>query len=392
MSEFIPLSVPNLKGNELKYVTHAIETEWVSTGGSYINDFEKTIATYVKASGAVACQSGTAGLHLALMLSGVGREDEVLVPTLTFIAAVNPISYVGASPIFMDCGKDFCIDVDKVEQFCATECKMTKQGLMNRKTEKLIKAIVVVHVFGNMVQMESIMNLAKKYQLKVIEDATEALGSCYTEGAYAGKFAGTIGDFGVYSFNGNKIITTGGGGMFLAKSEKDLRKAKYLSTQAKDDELNFIHDEIGYNYRMTNVQAAIGLAQLEVIEDFIEIKKKHFDLYKELLESVEGVRLLDFTEGIRPNYWFYPLIIDEEKTGYSVSQWIEALGKEKIQARPVWELIHKQKPYQNQICYKIEQAEIYRKSIINIPCSTNLTKEQVEKVVRVIKTIAQQGR
>ena len=256
---------------------------------------------------------------------------------------------------------------------------------MNKKTQKIIKAIVVVHVFGNLADMEKVMELAKAYNLKVIEDATEALGSYYTEGIYKGKRAGTIGDFGAYSFNGNKIITTGGGGMLVAQSEKDLNRARYLSTQAKDDVLNFVHNDIGYNYRMTNVQAAIGLAQLEQLETFIETKTSNFKLYKALLEEVEGVELLDFTNNNRLNYWFYALAIDEEKTGFTVSQFIEALQERKIQTRPIWGLIHQQLPYQDKQAYAIEKAISYRKTIVNIPCSTNLSKEDVNDVVCIIK-------
>lgn len=386
MSEFIPLSVPNLKGNELKYVTDAIESEWVSTGGAYINKFEEAIAKYVMVEEAVACQSGTAGIHLALLLSGVGARDEVIVPTLTFIAAVNPIKYLNAEPIFMDCDEGFCIDPDKLEAFCEEECTLTEQGLINNKSKKHIKALVVVHVFGNIANMERIMGIANKYRLKVIEDATEALGSHYIEGQYKGKFAGTIGDFGVYSFNGNKIITTGGGGMLVAKSIDNLKMAKYLSTQAKDDELNFIHHHIGYNYRMTNVQAAIGLAQLEQLENFIEIKKKNYELYRKFIKGIENIKLLPYDENIRPNYWFYPLLV-EANSVLNIDDIIRKFGEYKIQTRPIWGLIHEQTPYKNCESYNIEQALYYQRHIINIPCSSNLTADNVYTVVSVLKEI-----
>lgn len=274
MDEFIPLSVPNIKGNEQKYVLEALSQEWVSTAGSYINRLEEEIASYLKVESAVACQSGTAGLHLALQVSGVDTDKEVIVPTLTFIAAVNPVKYLGATPIFMDCNETLTIDPYKLEQFCKEECELSNGKLINKRTKKHISAIVVVHVFGNTADMEKIMKIAKNYHLIVIEDATEALGSYYTEGVYKGKFLGTIGDFGVYSFNGNKIITTGGGGMIVAKDAQKLKEIKYLSTQAKDDELNYIHNQVGYNYRMTNLQAAVGVGQLEQLENFIAVKEK----------------------------------------------------------------------------------------------------------------------
>ncbi|MFC4386548.1 LegC family aminotransferase [Gracilibacillus marinus] len=383
----IPLSVPNLKGNELKYVSEAINDEWVSTGGSFINKFEKNIAEYVGVNNAVACQSGTAGLHLALTLTDVQHNDEVIVPTLTFIAAVNPVSYLGANPIFMDCDDSLCLDPVKLEQFCQTECQLTSDGLVNNNTKRVIKAIIVVHVFGNMANMEEIMNIANKYQLKVIEDATEALGTYYIDGKYKGSYAGTIGDFGVYSFNGNKIITTGGGGMFVAKDSEMADKARYLSTQAKDDTLYYVHNEIGYNYRMTNLQAALGVAQLEQLESFIETKKENYNVYKEHIQSIDGLDILNFNKDIRPNYWFYSLVIDESKFSLSRDTLLKKLEEKKIQTRPIWGLIHEQKPYQNAQSYHITNASIWIEKILNIPCSSNLTKEDVLQVINEIRNL-----
>lgn len=357
MDKIIPLSVPNLKGKEMEYVKKAIETEWVSTGGAYINRFEENIAKYLKVGKAVACQNGTAGLHLALKLSGVEYGDEVIVPTLTFIAAVNPVRYLGAEPIFMDCDETLNMDIDKLEEFCKEECNLTEKGLINKSTGRVIKTLVIVHVFGNMADMDKIMSVAKKYNLKVVEDATEALGSYCTEGKYKGKFAGTIGDFGVYSFNGNKIITTGGGGMLVAKDDEMSDKGKYLSTQAKDDLLYYRHSEIGYNYRMTNLQAALGVAQLEQLEGFIEIKKRNYNYYKEQIDHIDGLTILEFNKNIRPNYWFYSLIIDENKFRFSRDELLNKLNEHKIQTRPIWSLIHEQKPYENNQTYKIVEAK-----------------------------------
>lgn len=385
MERFIPLSVPNLNGNELKYVTDAIEKEWVSTGGAYINEFENNISKYLKTEAAVACQSGTAAIHLALIRSEITKNDEVIVPTLTFIAAVNPIKYCNAHPVFMDCDDSLTLDVDKLEQFCAKECKFVNGVLINNKTGRNVKAVIVVHVFGNLANMEKLMYIAQRYNLIVIEDATEALGSYYEEGIYKGKFAGTIGDFGCYSFNGNKIITTGGGGMIVAKNKNDLKKIKYLSTQAKDDMLYYLHNDVGYNYRMTNIQAALGVAQLEKLEEFIDIKRENYNLYKELFDKIEGMKILDFNNKIRPNYWFYSLLLEDNK--FDRDELIEKLGQEKIQTRPIWALIHEQKPYLSEQCYRIEKARYYHDRIINIPCSTNLKTEDVEFVIRGIKEI-----
>lgn len=383
MNNFIPLSVPNLKGRELEYVTHAVETEWVSTGGPYVHDFENKIAEYVKVEGAVSCQNGTSGLHISLMLCGVTRQDEVIVPTLTFIAAVNPVKYIGAEPIFMDCDNSLTMDVNKLLEFCQNECSFADGKLINNKTNKHIKAVVIVHVFGNMADMERIMDVAEQFNLKVIEDATEAIGTYYTSGKYKGKYAGTIGALGIYSFNGNKIITTGGGGMIVSNDEELLKKAKHLTTQAKSDELYFVHDEIGYNYRMTNLQAAIGLAQLEQLEEFIKVKEENYNLYKEKISEIPGLSILNFRDGIRSNHWFYALYCNE-KYSMSRDEIIKYLSSKNIQARPVWGLINEQKPYLNNQAFKIEKAKLYLKHIVNIPCSSNLNKEDVLYVVECL--------
>lgn len=381
MTNFIPLSVPNLKGNELKYITEVINDEWVSTAGSFINKFEEDIANYVGVKEAIACQSGTAGLHLSMMISGINDAHEVIVPTLTFIATVNPVSYCGAAPIFMDCDDTLNIDLDKVEAFCQNECILSKTGLINKKTNKLIKAIVIVHIFGNMVNMEKVMEMAQRYHLVVIEDAAEALGTFFDYGKYRGKFAGTIGDFGIYSFNGNKIITTGGGGMIVSNEPQALERARYLSTQAKNDSVYFIHDEVGFNYRMTNLQAAVGVAQLEQLEEYIKIKKRNYDLYEKGIREIEGLDLMPFNAGIRPNYWFYSLIIDDSKYKMGRDELLNKLHSRGIQTRPIWGLIHQQKPYRQFQTYKIEKAQEYLHKILNIPCSSNLTEENVTYVL-----------
>ena len=376
MDKFIPLSVPNIKGNEMKYVEKALKDEWVSTAGSFIVDFENNIKNYTKSNYAVACQSGTAGIHLALLSLNINNENEVIVPTLTFIAAVNPVKYVGAEPIFMDCDDSLCLDAKKLKQFCEEECVFVDNKLINKKTKKHIKAIIVVHIFGNMANMEDIMQICEKYNLKVIEDATESLGTFYKEGKYKGKYSGTIGDIGVYSFNGNKIITTGGGGMVVCNDENIAKKIKYLSTQAKDDELYFIHNEIGYNYRMTNLQAGIGLAQLERLEEFISIKSQNYNLYNE-----NKINLLKFNEKCRANNWFYSYLTEKRDI------LIKELAKNKIQTRPIWKLIHTLQPYKDCYCYKIEKAIYYYDRVLNIPCSSNLSYEDVLYVCEKIKEI-----
>ena len=387
MASFIPLSVPNFQGNEKEYVNEAVVSEWVSTGGSKVGDFENAIARYVGMPRAVACNSGSSGLHLAAMVAGLGKGDEVLVPTLTFIAAVNPTTrYVGAEPVFIGCDDSLCMDPAAAERFCTEKCELQGERLIDKATGAHVKAIVVVHVFGNMADMPAFLALAKKYHLILIEDATEALGTHYTEGPLKGKFAGTIGDVGVYSFNGNKIITTGAGGMVVSNHADWAEHAKHLSTQAKADELQFLHDEVGYNYRMTNLQAALGLAQIEELEGFIAHKHAMWQMYKDALDGKNGYRILDFDEnGVRPNKWFYSLYLEDDR--HDRDSLIAALQKEKIQTRPVWALIHEQADYPGSQAYGLEKAEEYRKRIVNLPCSTNLTREDCQRVIDLLLSL-----
>lgn len=378
MKRFVPLSIPNFNGNEKKYVDDALELGWVSTGGAYITRLEQQLAEFLKVDKAAACQSGTSGLHLALVECGVQPGDMVIVPTLTFIAAVNPVRYQFAEPVFMDCDESLCLDPEKLAEFCEKECRLEAQQLVHKKSGRVVKAVIVVHVFGNVADMEAIMSIAGKYHLKVVEDATEALGSHYTAGKLAGRYAGTIGDFGVYSFNGNKIITTGGGGAVTARCADEVEHLKYLSTQAKDDPQFYIHNEIGYNYRMTNLQAALGVAQMEELQQFIETKHRNYILYKERFQDASFGTLLPFREGTCSNQWFYSLQLREDRLqGKDMRDIIGALQERGVQTRAIWGLIHEQKPYRQNIAYKIEKAPCYSATVLNIPSSTQLTEEDI---------------
>lgn len=384
MKKGIPLSVPNLSLDILKNLRETIETGWVSTGGRFIEEFENKIANYVGVERAISCQSGTAGLHLALNVLGVGSGDEVIVPTVTFIAAVNPVRYVGAEPVFMDCDETLNMDMDKLEDFFAKKCIYLDGKLINKKTKKQIKAIIAVHIFGNPLNIERLMEIKKKYNLSIIEDATEALGSYYLSGKYANKYCGTMGDLGVYSFNANKIITTGGGGMIVSHNKELLEKAAFLSVQAKTDPLYFVHDEIGFNYRMTNIQAAFGTDQVDRLESFIQTKIENYDLYKEAINNIEGLSLLPFREDTRSNHWFYSVIVDKSAYGIDRDELLVRLNNANIQTRPLWGLIHKQKPYLSNQGYNIIRAEFFERNLISIPCSSNLDKESIETVVNCL--------
>ena len=383
----IPLSVPNFEGNEEKYVLDAVSQGWVSTGGSYVAEMEETVAKYTGAAGAVACQSGTAALHMSLIEAGVERDDMVLVPTLTFIAAVNPVKYLGATPVFMDCDDSLCVDPKKIRKFCEEECELIDGVVKHKTTGKVVKALVVVHVFGNLADMEEIMSIAEEYHFQVIEDATEALGTICEYGKYKGRYAGTIGHFGALSFNGNKIITTGGGGMIISNDEKALAHLKYMSTQCKDDPHFYIHNEIGFNYRMTNVQAAIGCAQMEELDTFIERKNKNYDLYVELLDGYEKGYVLKFRDNTRSNKWFYSFVLNKDLCPKGVRYYIETLKERGIETRPIWGLISEQKPYADDIAYEVETAKYYSERVINLPSSTNITEDEIREVCKTLKEI-----
>lgn len=388
MGKFIPLSIPNFEGNEKKYVDDALEQGWVSTGGAYITKLEEEMAKFLHTENVVACQSGTSALHLSLIECGVTPGDVVLVPPLTFIAAVNPIKYQFATPVFIDCDDSLCMDPIKLREFCETQCSFDGKTLLYK--EHTVKAVVVVHVFGNLADMVSIMDTAEKYNLKVIEDSTEALGTRYTDGPLAGMYAGTIGDFGAFSFNGNKIITTGGGGAITSKSLESAEHVKYLSTQAKNDIHYYIHNEVGYNYRMTNLQAALGVAQMEELPEFIRRKNANFDKYKIHFERFDLGNLVNFREETFSNKWFYSLEIDKTKVKATMREIITALEKRGIQTRAIWGLINEQIPYQNEVTFKLEKAPYYAERILNLPSSTQITEEEIAYVAEQVKEVLEE--
>ena len=382
----IPLSVPNLDLDILPYIKETIETGWVSTGGRFIAEFEEKIKTYVKTEFARGVQSGTAGLHLSLLALGLQPNQEVIVPTLTFIAAVNPVRYAHSYPVFMDCDDGLNLDPIKLRSFLEEECYFENNIVTNKSTGRKVRGIVVVHVFGNPARMEQIMQIAEEFNLFVLEDASEALGSKYTEGRYAGKYCGTIGDLGVFSFNANKIMTTGGGGMVVSSNEDLADHVSFLATQAKTDPLRFIHDEVGYNYRLTNIAAAFGLSQIDKMDEFLQTKNENYFRYKEAFHD-HGLKMLEFDKGTRPNYWFYSLLVDQDEFGMNKETLMEKLIEYGIQTRPIWGLIHQQKPYLDHQTYKIEKAVYYADRVLNVPCSTNLSTEDLDYVVKMIKSL-----
>ena len=381
----IQLSAPNISKHERAGIKACLDSGWVSSAGKLVNKFEEAVCRYVKARHAVACINGTSGLFIALKLAGVEPGDEVVVPALTFIAPVNVVRYLGAEPVFMDCGDFMNLDPVKLREFCGQKCRLTPRGLVNRKTGRTIKAVIPVHIFGNPCRMAGIMDVARTYRLRVIEDATESLGSYFTGGAHKDKFTGTIGDMGVYSFNGNKIITAGSGGMIVTDKKKFAEKARYLVNQAKDDPLRSIHDEVGYNFRLTNLQSALGLAQLDRIEDFIKVKERNFKLYVKGLAGTPGLKMLGIPDGTRPNFWMYSLIVEKGGFGKDNEKLMQSLSEKKIETRPVWRLNHLQKPYRSNQAYRIERAAWFYKRVLNLPSGSALKPAEVKSVIAAIR-------
>ena len=385
MNNLINLNVPNLIGNEKKYIKNCLDNNWISTAGGYINKFEKEISKFTKSKFAISFINGTSALHIALKIIGVTENTEVIVPTLTFIAPVNAILYNGAKPIFMDCDNYHNIDTLKTIKFIEN-CTVYKNGkTYNKKTNKIISAILVVHVWGNAVDIEQLHKICSKKNIKIIEDASESLGTHYTKGKFKGKHAGTVGDIGCISFNGNKIITSGGGGMLITNKKKYSIQAHYYSTQSKNNSIWFIHNDIGYNYRMTNIHAAIGLGQIEKINFLIKKKKLINDYYKQNIVNSK-VNLLKNPNYAFNNNWLNVIqIINANKKELKLI--INNFLKNNIEVRPVWRLNHKQKKNKKYLLYDINKSLLVEKQCICIPSSTNLTKNDLKKVVQLINKI-----
>jgi len=384
MSKKIGLSEPFIFGQEYKYIKECLDTGWVSSSGRFVDLFEEKIASYTGAKFAIACSSATSALFISLKILGVKRDEEVIVPTLTFIAPVNTIKYLGGEPIFMD-SDEFCnIDVNKTIEFIENETEFKNNFSYNKTTGKIIRAILPVHVFGNAVDLERLQNICYERKILILEDASESLGTFYTRGKFKGQHTGSLGHMGCISFNGNKILTSGGGGMIISNNEEFSEKASYLTNQAKDDPVNFIHNEIGYNLRLSNIQAAMGLAQMENIEKALKIKKKNYRFYKENLNLTNGLTVMNSPGYANNNHWLPLLRVEEEIYGETSSSLIDRLRDESIEVRPIWKLNHLQKPYLKNQTYKIEQAEDLVNRSVCLPSSISLTTEQMAKVIKVI--------
>ncbi|MEM9824613.1 MAG: LegC family aminotransferase [Bacteroidota bacterium] len=377
----IPLSIPHLDGNEWKYVKECLDTGWVSSAGSYVTRFEEMVAEFSGAKYGIAASNGTSGLHMALHVLDVNRDHHVIVPNITFIASANSVAYTGAAPIFIDVDPHtWQMDLDLLERFVEEECRMNDEGAcVCQSTGKVVRAIMPVHVLGNMCDMERLQTIVSKKNIDIVEDASESLGSYYK-----GKHSGNLGKMGVFSFNGNKIITTGGGGVMVTDDEALAKRAKHLTTQAKVNPETYWHDEIGFNYRLVNVLAAMGVAQMEQLPTFIE-KKKYIDrVYREKLEGIGDIRFQKVEEYIDSNCWLVTIQSREQ------SQLLEALKAEKIIARPFWTPMNQLPMFTNHIYYtEHDHSRTIHQECLSIPCSVSISDEQLSSVSETITAVFQ---
>ena len=379
----ISLHEPTLLGNEKKYLQECINSNWISTSGKFIDLFEKKICRFTKSKYAIAVNSGTSALHISLLLSNIKPGNEVIVPTVSFIAPINAINYCRANPIFMDVDSFLNIDIKKTISFLENETITKKNVTYNKKTKKKISAIVVVHVFGNLVNLKPLIKVCKKKNIDLIEDAAESFGSYY-ENIGNKIHAGTSGKFGCLSFNGNKTITCGGGGVILTQKKKLADKARYLISQAKNNSIEFIHDNVGFNYRMTNLHAAIGVAQIEYLQKILKNKKKINEVYLKKISKIRGISVVTNPIYSKSNNWINLISIDKKKYNKSLKQLIKIFSNNKIQVRPIWFLNHLQKPYKNCQNYKIVNARQLLNKTLCLPSSASLKSSELKKIIDIL--------
>ncbi len=377
--KYIPLSEPYLSGNEEKYLKECIDTNHVSSVGPFVDRFEKMLSSYIGKKYCVATINCTSALHLSILLSGIKPGEEIIVPALTFVAPINALIYAGAFPLFMDCEEKFLqMDMEKLKEFIEKETVWKKNKLINKNTKRVISGILPVHILGHPVYMDTIVQISEKYKLKLIEDVAEAIGARYN-----GKKLGNFGIISCFSFNGNKVITTGGGGAILTDDGKIAEKARYLVNQAKDNPIEYIHNEIGYNYRLSNLHSALGCAQLELLDSYIEKRRKINDFYFKAFSENENIRVIREAGWAFSIYWLSTIYLDEKK--FQGSRKLMYYLKEKgIESRPLWHPIYKLKPYKKFYSYKIEIADKVYSQCLSLPSSASLKEEEQNFVISQI--------
>jgi perosamine synthetase len=379
-AESVPLCVPEIRGNEWKYVKECLDTSFVSSVGAYVDRFEECVANHVGVRCAVATVNGTAALHTALLVVGVQPDDEVLVSTLTFVAPINAIRYLGAHPLFVDSESRYWqMDVRRVVEFLENGCRWHDGHLYNKATGRRVKALLPVAILGHPVDMDPLVTAARKYNLAVVEDATEGFGA-----TYRGRPVATLGDIGCLSFNGNKLITTGGGGMLVTDDDVLASRARYLTTQAKDDIVEYVHSEVGYNYRLTNIQAAMGVAQMELIDEFICRKRRIAESYNLAFEAVEGITPIREAEWATSAYWLYTVRVDSSKFGMSSRELMHRLSGIHVQTRPLWQPGHISAAHRGACSLGGDVAETLFREGLSLPCSVGLDDSTQQRVVAAI--------
>jgi perosamine synthetase len=374
----ILLSGPNISGNEWTYVKECLDTAWVSSVGAYVDRFERMVADFAGAKYGIAAVNGTAALHIALELSGVKRNDYVIAPNVTFIASINAIKYTKAKPILMDIDPDtWQMDLNLLAEFLEKDTYIKNGASYLKKDNRRIPVIMPVHVLGNMGDMDKLVKIAEKHKLTIVEDSTEAIGS-----TFKGKHSGTFGKIGTFSFNGNKLITTGGGGVIVTNDEVIAKRAKHITTQAKSDPFEYLHDEIGYNYRLVNVLAAIGVAQMEQLPKFIERKKEIDAFYKKELAGLGDITFQQVSPDVNANCWLFTFKTEKQR------ELLKVLNAAKMQSRPFWVPMNQLPMFQKDLfVYKTNQSDYVYKHCLSIPCSTYITNEELMSICTKIKEV-----
>ncbi len=372
----IALSEPNLSGNEWKYIKECLDTNWVSSVGKFVNQFESVVAEYCGTGYAVATSNGTTALHLSLLLAGTKPGDLIIAPNITFVASINAIKYVQADPVLIDVTSDtWQMNLDLVEEFLRKECSSSKNNCVHRASGRVVRGILPVHVLGNLGDMHRLMKLANEFNLFVVEDATESLGS-----SFKGKAAGTFGVMGCLSFNGNKIITTGGGGMIITNDEQLAKKAKHLTTQAKADPNEYYHDEVGYNYRLVNVLAAMGVAQMEQLPGFIKRKKEIASFYNKELGKIPGFSPQKISPEVDSNNWLYTAKVKQQPALRKF------LRDNQVDARPFWVPMNQLPANKDSIYFnKTNTSQEVYQECLSLPCSTHITDDDLSKVASLVR-------
>lgn len=376
----VPLCVPSLRGNEWRYVKECLDTNWVSSVGPFVERFEREIAQHVGVAHAVATASGTAALHLSLLVAGVQPGDEVLTSSLTFIAPANAIRYVGAWPVFVDAEPRFAqMDCDAAVRFLRERCDVSGGVVRNRTTGRRIAAIIPVHVLGHPVDLDPLAAMARELKIPIIEDATESLGA-----SYKGRAVGRLGDIACFSFNGNKLITTGGGGMIVTDDAGWSKRCRYLSTQAKDDPLEYVHSEVGFNYRLTNVLAAMGCAQLEGLEECVAAKRRIAARYNDAFRTIPGLTGMESAPWASSVFWLYTMRVDPAAFGIDSRALLRALDAQGIQTRPLWQPLHRSVAMAGSPAADCPVAEQWNATALSLPCSVGLTASDQERVITAV--------